>query len=111
VAYREQVSYEIEHLDKKGCGLWWLLVLMEFTHGFFPLDSIQFALVVWAFDGLPLILGVTGLMQLSLNYEILDTRQEATSLVTILLGPRCPTLSALQCGLPVMSSITYRKFL
>ena len=47
---------------------------MKLTNGFFPLDSIQFALVVWAFDGLPLVLGVTGFfMQLLLKYRILDT--------------------------------------
>ena len=60
--------------------------------------STQFSSLwwVWAFDGLPGIGRNRFLMQLSLKYEILDTRQEATSLATILLGPRYPTSSALQ---------------
>jgi hypothetical protein len=85
---------------------------MEPTHGFFPLDSIQFALVVWAFDGLSLILGVTGsLCNCYWNMRYLIPCQEAILRVTILLGMRYSTPSTQQCGLSVMSAITYWKFL
>lgn len=81
---------------------------MELTHGFFPSRLNSVGSGGLGIGWIALDIGRNRfLMQLSLKYEILDTRQEATSLATILFGPRYPTSSTLQCGLPVMSAITH----